>query len=267
LAVGLAGEGARLILTARNVRELERTAELCRDAGETPPKPRTEQGSSAETEHRASGTFSDGRVKLLPGDLADLDSLSALAEKAEELFGRIDVLVNNAGISQRSRAIETSAEVEEKIAALDFWAPVRLSKAVLPGMVKRKAGMLVIISSLAGIIGSPLRSSYSASKFALHGYFDSLRTELGRGGPGVLLVVPGFVRTEISRHALQGGGGPYGKMDRRQEEGMPVEQCAAAIIRAVKKDKRRLYTAMGVLGRAGMLLKAVAPSLLERIIR
>ncbi len=267
IAVRFAAEGARLVLTARTIRELERTAELCRAAGETVHQKNTDgdpTGGAKQTVFRPS---SDRGIKLLPGDLADLDSLTELAEKAEGLFGRIDVLVNNAGISQRSPALETSAEVEEKIAALDFWAPVRLSKAVLPGMIKRKTGMLVIVSSLAGIIGSPLRSSYSASKFALHGYFESLRSELDPEGPAVLLIVPGFVRTEISRNALQGGGSLYGKMDRRQEKGMRADKCAAAIVRAVKKDKRRLYTAMGLLGRAGMLLKAAAPDLLERIIR
>ena len=205
LAVAASAEGAKLILSARRQTELERVRQLCA--------------------HPAN-------VALLPLDLTAFDAADA-ARRAAGFFGNVDVLVNNAGISQRSTVLDTGMEVYRRIFELDFFACVALTKALLPGMVAAKAGHIVTISSVVGYVGTPLRSGYAAAKHALHGFYDALRAEVWREGVQVTLICPGFIRTNVSLNAITGDGGQHGLMDSGQLNGMEPAECARQIWAAV----------------------------------
>ena len=210
LALDAARRGAKLILTARRANELERVKALC-------PKP--------------------ADVAVHPLDLLKLGDAAAAVREAERHFGPIDVLVNNAGISQRSLVLDTSLDVYRQIFELDFFATVALTKAVLPGMVQRKRGHIVVVSSVVGYISSPLRSGYAAAKHALHGFYDAARAEHWRDGVNFTVACPGYVKTQVSANALTGDGGLYGKVDPSIARGVAPSYCAQKIWRAVEKDK------------------------------
>jgi short-subunit dehydrogenase len=206
--------GAKLILSARREDELKRIQGEC--------------GGESST-------------RILPIDLMQADQLSAKAQLALAIFDGIDILVQNAGITQRSLVKDTDTSVYRTLMELNYFAPVALTKAVLPSMLEKKSGHFVVISSLVGKFGTPLRSGYAASKHALHGFFDSLRAESGHQGINVTLVCPGFIRTDISLHALIGYGGKHGKMDKGQAQGMPADRCAAEILGGVAAGKQEIY--------------------------
>src|SRR4029079_15064298 len=154
--------------------------------------------------------------------------------------GHVDVLVHSGGVSQRSLAAETDLATDRAIMDLNFFGTVGLTKAVLPSMLARKSGHIVPISSVVGYVGTPLRSTYSASKHALHGFFDSLRAEVAKDGIAITIVCPGYIRTNVSRNALTGNGSAFGKMDRSHEGAMRPEECARHIVNAVAKEKPEL---------------------------
>lgn len=231
LALLASRRGARLVLTARRLPELERVRALCTD----PQK-----------------------VALLPADLSAFDA-GELTAQAQACFGRIDVLVNNAGISQRSLLKDTELSVYRRIMELDFFAPVALTKAVLPEMRARQAGHVVMIGSVVSKIGAPLRTGYSAAKHAVAGFTEAARAELWRDGVQFTLVCPGFVRTQVSVNALGADGEKHGVIDEDIGKGLAPEQCAEAIWNGVEKGREELLIA----GREGLYvqLKRFAPSL------
>jgi short-subunit dehydrogenase len=206
LACAFAAAGARVVLSSRNVDRLKETASRC---------------------------LNPDRHLVLPLDLSDPSNLGDQVRTALDTFGRIDILVNNGGVSQRSFAAETSLDTVRRILETNFFGPVALTGAVLPSMLEQGSGRIVIISSLVGKMGTPLRSAYAASKHALHGYFDSLRAEVQRKGIGVTIVCPGFIRTNISINALTADGSCHGLMDDAQAAGMPADECASRILQAV----------------------------------
>ncbi len=208
LAIGASQRGAKLVLSARRVAELERVRGQCAN-------PRD--------------------VAVLPLDLTAFDAEEA-AREAQSHFGPVDVLVNNAGISQRSLVKDTSMDVYRQIFELDFFAPVALTKAVLGPMLQRKAGHVVVVSSVVGYVGTPLRSGYAAAKHALHGFYDAASAELWREQVRFTLACPGFIKTEVSVNAITGTGGTHGKMDSGQAKGMDPRACAEKIWRAVERD-------------------------------
>jgi len=169
-------------------------------------------------------------------DISDQQAVLAAQARVEQRLGPIDVLVNNAGISQRSRVLDTSLEVYRRIFELDFFATVALTKAVLPGMVQRKRGHVVVVSSVVGYISSPLRSGYAAAKHALHGFYDAARAEHWRDGVKFTVACPGYVKTEVSMNAVTGDGGRHGKVDPSIARGVEPAYCARKIWRAVEKD-------------------------------
>ena len=236
LAISASRRGARLVLSARRGEELQRVRALCADPAQ---------------------------VAVLPLDLLAFDAEAARAA-AEAFFGPIDVLVNNAGISQRSAVVDTQMDVYRRILELDFFAPVALSKAVIPGMRARGRGQLVTISSVVGKVGTPQRSGYAAAKHALHGFFDAARAELARDGLRVTLVCPGYVRTQMSINAVTGDGRAHAKMDPGQVSGMDALRAADKIWRGVERGREELY-----LGReqAIIYLKRWCPALVSMIIR
>ena len=179
--------------------------------------------------------------------------------------GGIDVVVHNGGISQRARALDSSLEVDRRLFDVNYFGTVALTKALLPGMIAAGSGHFVVVTSLTGVIGTPLRSSYAASKHALHGFFDSLRAEHHADGVHVTIVCPGFVQTEVSRNALTGDGSPQGAMDTATANGITPEACARAIVRATARRKDEVY--VGGRERLGVYLMRLSPALFARTLR
>jgi short-subunit dehydrogenase len=206
LALAFHRAGARLILSARREDELKRVQAAC--------------GGEPNT-------------RILPLDVSNAEELPEKTQTALKIFGGIDILVLNAGITQRSRTRETNESVYRRIMEVNFFAPEAMARAVLPSMLAQKSGHMVVISSVAGKFGVPMRSGYSASKFALHGFFEALRAEEERNGIHVTVVCPGFIRTDISLSALSGDGAKHAKMDPELARGMPVDECARQILQGV----------------------------------
>ena len=231
-------EGAKLIISARNRDELFRVKGNCKNAMQ---------------------------VHVLSLDLEQHGSLDQKAAEALRIFGKIDLLINSGGVSQRSLALETEAATEHRIMNVNLWATVALSKAVLPGMIANGGGQIVCISSLVGKFGTKLRSAYAASKHALHGYFDSLRAEVYDQNIRITMICPGFIKTQVSINALTGDGSPHGEMDTAQENGMLVEECAKQIFDAVKAKKEEVY--IGGKEVKGVLFKRLFPARFSKYIR
>ncbi len=212
LAVEASAQGAKLVLSARRETELQRVKNACAN-----PQ----------------------AVAILPLDLTDFDA-DAAARDAVAFFGAIDLLVNNAGISQRSTVLQTGMSVYRRIFELDFFACVALTKALLPDMIAQRSGHIVTISSVVGYVGTPLRSGYAAAKHALHGFYDALRAEVWRDGVQVTLICPGFIKTNVSLNAITGDGGKHGLMDDGQLRGMAPEECARQIWAAVAAGREEV---------------------------
>jgi len=205
-AVAFARAGAQLVISARRPEELARVATRC--TGAPPPH-------------------------ILPLDLTRPQEFAPATAAILAHFGRIDILVNNGGVGERALAQDTLPSVERAVMEVNYFGAVGLTKAVLPVLLAQRSGSIVAVSSVMGYIGIPRRAAYAASKHALRGWFDSLRTEVGPRGIHVCLVCPGYVATSISRHALQADGAPHARLDRNQERGIPPERVAAALLRAV----------------------------------
>ncbi len=180
-------------------------------------------------------------VHPLPYNLLELDGLEELAEAAWNHFGHIDILYNNAGISQRSYTAETDMTVFRRVMDLDFYAPVILTKAILPKMLKRGSGQFAVTSSIAGKFGFPMRSAYCSAKHALYGFFETVHAEYYEQNIRVTLVCPGRVQTEISMHALEKDGKPHGKMDDGQAGGITAEKAGKQIAHAIITQKREVF--------------------------
>lgn len=173
-------------------------------------------------------------------DLCDESSIVKAHTLASKEYPKIDILVNNGGISQRANCIETPLEVDRKIMETNFFGSVSLTKKIIPAMAKNNSGHIVVISSIVGKFGFPLRTAYSASKHALQGYFESLRAELVPDNIGVTIVSPGRISTNISLNAIDKDGKQHGVMDPGQANGMPSDKCAKAILKAIRKNKKEL---------------------------
>jgi dehydrogenase/reductase SDR family member 7B len=185
---------------------------------------------------------SNAQVSILPMDLEQLADVRDKGTEALSRFGYIDILVNNAGISQRSQATETSLEVDERIMRIDYLGQVAATKSVLPSMIARKCGHIVVISSIAGLTGVPLYSAYCGAKHALRGFFTALRAELRAEGIKVSIVYPTNVKTNISVNALQGDGSSLGIMSERHRRGMTADECATQILAGVAVGKEEIFT-------------------------
>lgn len=174
---------------------------------------------------------------ILPLDVTREDTHSQAHDSIIDRYGRVDILINNAGISQRSNILDTQPEVERRIMEVNYFGTLSMTQCVLPDMVERGSGHIVVISSLMGYISTPARSSYAASKHALHGYFESLRAEMWPEGIHVTMICPGYVQTEIPLHSLRGDGRDHARMDMTHVKGMPADICAEKIVRAIKRKR------------------------------
>jgi dehydrogenase/reductase SDR family member 7B len=216
LARALAARGAALVLSGRNVVALEAVARDCVDA------------------------------LVLPFEATDFHLIPGLAERAWAWKGRVDGLVNNAGVTQRSLAVDTDFAVYQKMIAVDLLAPIALTQALLPRMLGAGGGRIVAISSVAGMAGVPLRSAYCAAKHGLIGYHDAVRAENEHLGIGVHVIAPGSIRTDISKNALTADGSKRGVSDAAIDNGMPPADAAAAILAAIESGRRELVLATGM---------------------
>lgn len=240
LAYVLAKRGAKLVLSARRKDELERVAR--------------------------SANLIDADCLLLPLDLADQSNFEAKKNEVIQKFGRIDVLINNGGVSQRSLAKDTPVEVDRQIMEVNYFGTVALTKAVLPLFAKQQSGMFVTVTSAVGKFGSPWRSGYSASKHALHGFFDSLRAEHYADNIKVLLVCPGFIQTNVSINALTGSGEKLGTMDAATAKGLTAQECALQIVSAVISEKEEIVVA-GLKESFGVWMKRFFPGIFSVMLR
>ena len=237
LAYALSSEGARLIISARREDELKRVASLIKT-----------------------------EVFILTLDLNDQTNFEAKKNEALKKFGRIDVLINNGGVSQRSLAKDTSIEVDRKLFEVNFFGTVALTKILLPDFIRQKSGLIVTITSAVGKFGSPWRSGYAASKHALHGFFDSLRAEVHDDNIRVLLICPGFIQTNVSHNALTGTGTKLGSMDTATANGLTAEECAAQIISAMKSEREEVVIAK-FKERFAVFAKRIVPCIFSIMIR
>jgi short-subunit dehydrogenase len=212
LALAFAAAGARLILSARRLEALAEVRGACGTA----------------------------EVRLVPFDLADLDGLPARAAEALACFGAVDIMVHNAGLAARDRVTNTARDVHERILRTNYLGPALLTQALLPSMLERGGGHFVVISSLSGKYGGPLLAAYAASKHALHGFFESLRAEEHDRGIVVTFIVPGFIRTDITAHALTGSGGSFGRVLPIYRHAMDPDECARRILRAVARRRQEV---------------------------
>lgn len=204
-------------------------------------------------------------VYVLPLDLSKQEEFEMLCEKAINAFGKVDLLINNGGISQRSLAIETKLDVDRKLMEVNFFGTVALSKALLPHFIANGKGHFAVVSSLVGKFGTPYRSAYAASKHALHGFFDSLRAELHQNHISVTLICPGFIKTNVSINALTGDGSTLNEMDEAQEKGMSPEECAKVIYKGIASGKEELL--VGGKEKYAVYLKRFFPSIFSKILR
>lgn len=238
LALDLSKREAILILSARNREKLEEVRLRC-------ARP--------------------DRVEVLPMDLADVAEVETVAAKGLALYGRVDFLINNGGVSQRSLVVDTSMEVYRRLIDTNLLGPIALTKALLPSMQVRKWGHIITVSSLTGKFSTPMRSGYAAAKHALHGFFDALRAETWRDGIRVTLVCPGYVRTGVSLNALTGDGTPQGTMDPGQAKGMTPAKCADLILWAAERGKNEVY--IGGFERLYVYFSRLFPDTFKQMIR
>ncbi len=183
---------------------------------------------------------------VLPFDVRDDAAMLAATERAVAWSGGVDIFVANAGISQRSAAVDTAMDVYRQIIDVDLTAQIAATQALLPHMVARGTGYLLFISSIAGKVGVPMRTAYCAAKFGLIGYADALRAELSQSGVSVHVICPGSVATDVSRNALTADGSARGKSDKTIDNGIAPADAARTIVDGVAQGAREIIVAEGM---------------------
>lgn len=234
----LNASGAKVIISARRMDELKRVKNACK--------------------------FPEN-IECIILDVTDFQAINQVAENILEKYNKVDISILNAGVSQRSLAQDTLLSVDRRIMNINYFGAISVAKALLPNMIQHQLGHFVVISSLSGQFGVPLRTAYSASKHALHGFFDALRAEVFEHGIKVTLVCPGFIKTNISVNALEGQGEKHGVMDENQDKGLTPEQAAKKILKAIEKGK--IEITFGGKEVIASYLKRFFPSILARILR
>ena len=237
LAVEYASKGARLVIASRNVTRL----------------------SEIGDELRLSGA----EVLEVKTDVSIEADCKKLVEQAVDHFGTIDILINNAGISMRALFIDMNLDVMRQLMDVNFWGTVYCTKFALPHLLKSE-GSVVGVISIAGYIGLPGRSGYSASKYAIRGFLDTLRTENLKTGLHVLVVAPGFTASNIRNVALTADGSAQGETPRDETEMMPASKVAVYIRKAVDKRKRTLILTFTE-GKMTVFLNKFVPSLIDKL--
>jgi len=214
LALELSAQKANIVISSRDEEKLKILAEKCRKNG------------------------SDCLV--LPLDLKEIDSFDGKVDQVISVYHHINHLIISSGISQRSYIAETSLELDREIMEVNYFGNIALTKAVLPYMLKQRLGHISVVSSIVGVFGFPLRSAYSASKHALHGFYETLRAEHQQDGMSVSIIIPGRVRTNISLNALDKDGQAYNKIDDGQAAGISSEKAAGKILKGIQNNKKEI---------------------------
>ncbi|RRJ82233.1 SDR family oxidoreductase [Aestuariirhabdus litorea] len=242
LSYQFAGQGASLVLSARRQQELERVRLAC-----------IERGADAE------------RVWVVPLDVGEIESLPGVVDEVVALSGRVDLLVNNAGVSQRSLCKDTDISVYKRLLDVDVLGQIALTRALLPYMLERGEGQLAVTSSVAGKVGVKYRTGYCAAKHAVIGFFDALRAEVASEGISVSTIIPGFIRTSVATNALTASGNTAGKSDADVDGGMDVDRCAAVILKGLAARKPEIPVGDGAEMKV-LWLKRLFPSLVYRMV-
>lgn len=215
ITYALAKEGCKLVISARRKEELERVKQAT--------------------------NLSDDNILVLPIDLEQYQKANEWTKTVMDKFNRIDILINNGGISQEGLALNTTTAVEQKIMDINYFGNVALSKAVAPIMQQQNSGKIAVITSIIGKFGLPKLSTYAASKHALYGFYDSFRLELKKNNIRVLLVSPGFINTNVTLNAVTADGSTFNKNSPAQENGMKTEVFAKKFISALKSNRNHKY--------------------------
>ncbi len=239
LAIAFSKLDAELILSSRNLDKLEIVKAKC---------------------------LNPEKIKVLKLDLQDYQNLDKVVGKALKLFNKIDILINNGGISQRSLAIDTGIAIDVKIFETNYFGTIALTKAILPYFAARNNGHIVVVTSVVGKIGTPLRSSYAASKHALHGFFDSLRAEVHKHHINITLICPGYVNTNVSKNALVADGSKQNTLDKATENGLSPTVFAEKMIKAIANKKQEVVIG-GAKEKMAVFVKRYFPKLLAKMIR
>lgn len=237
LAYQFAYLGAELILSARNKEKCNFVAEKC-------------------------NKFTEANV--IPLDITNHESIEQAVKQVEK-SGPLFLMLHNAGIAQKGVVDENMMDIERRIMETNYFGTVALTKAVLPLFKKQKEGWFAVVTSIAGIMGVPGRSIYSASKHALHGFFESMRAEVFLDNIRISIIMPGFINTDITVRELKGDGQYYGELEKSHKLGMDVNRCAQIITRKLKKDRKNII--VGGFEITGVYLQRFAPGLYRRMIR
>lgn len=239
LAIAFAKQGARIILSGRNKEKLEAVKKSCKRAN---------------------------KHIVIPFDINDASQAQAAYQSAKKQAGSINWLINNAGISQRSLIMETHEDVERQIMETDYFAQTRLTRLVLPDMIEEGGGKIVMISSVAGLLGTQYRGAYGAAKAAIHMWANSLRAELHEQGIEVATIFPGFIKTNVSINALTGDGSAQGTMDNATDKGLTATAFAKQAVKALSKGEEYIIVA-GNKEKLATTVNRVSPPKLYKLIR
>ena len=239
LAYTFAKHRVKLVLSARRADELARVKAACK--------------------------LPDADVLILPMDVSEHEQMESATQKVIAQFGQVDILINNAGLSHWSKIKDTSLDVIKTILNVNFFGAVSLTKAVLPEMIKRKRGNIVVISSILGKIVTPKQGAYNASKHALMGFFDTLRAEISGDGIKVLLVCPGFVRTNVAKNSLNKEGKPINKDNDMIAKGLDPLYVSEQVLDAIASGNEEILVA-GPKEKFAVLIKRLAPGLFSKFI-
>lgn len=237
LALALSNLDCKLIISSRNEQKLNEVKQQCKNVD---------------------------NVVVVPFDLANIGRIPKVVEKTINHYGKVDVLINNGGISQRSLIIDTDISVDKKLMEVDYLGTVALSKALLPHFIKNQSGYYAVVSSLMGKFGSPYRSGYCGAKHALHGFFDVLRMEHEKDNIKVTMICPGFVNTNVAKNALVGDGTKQNSQDKATQNGLSIDLFVKKMIKAIEKEKFESY--IGRKEILGVYLKRFFPKLLHKFV-
>ena len=203
---------------------------------------------------------------LVPMDITDEAQVNRAIEKVLASKGRVDWLINNAGLSQRALIADTTMQTERAIMEVDYFAQVYLTKQILPTFLAQKSGRIVFISSVAGLLGTQYRASYSAAKAAIHMWANSLRAEVADQGVNVSVIFPGFVKTNVSFNALNGAGQPQAKQDEAIENGLDADEFAETVVAALNQGEEYIVVG-GIKEKLGVWVSRLSPKTLYKMIR
>jgi len=237
LAIELSRHGAFILLSARSIDKLK------------------------ETQSQLADPQQSGIVAL---DMSLPEQIAEVTEQVKHQHKQIDILINNAGISQRSLTVDTEMDVYHRLMNINYFGVIQMSKILLPDMIKRGSGQIVTITSVNGKLGSYMKSGYAGSKHALHGFFDSLRAEIDGSGVDITLITPGYVQSNISMNALTKDGTPQQSMDSNTAKGIPAEVFAKRAVKQIAKSKAEIIIAGGI-ETLGLYMKRFWPGMLRKL--